>query len=101
MGLLDGIKKLFGVGSAEPEPAPSSGPSAKDVLREMKQDQGRSDAEWESLTRRFAVLVFSESDRQRLWKRAHRGADETPRLLSGIRVPTAGEKGRLLSLIHI
>ena len=48
----------------------------------------------------MATLVLSESDRQRLWKRAHRGADASARLLSGITSPSAEEKQILADLVR-
>ena len=98
MGLWDSVKKFFSGGNAaEPE---ASGPSAKDVLKEMRRDNRKSDPEWDRLRNRFATLVLSEADQQRLWRRAHRGAADSARLLSGISVATPEEKRILERLVQ-
>ncbi|MEZ4317895.1 MAG: hypothetical protein R3F61_10335 [Myxococcota bacterium] len=94
MGLWDSVKKLFGV-----EPATPAGPSAADVMRDLRREKGQSDAEWDRLNNRLATLVLSEADRQRLWKRAHRTEDGAARLLSGITAPTPDEKRILEGLV--
>lgn len=90
MGLWQTIQTWF---SAKP-----ATPSALDIMGELKSE--RTDVEWIRLTNRLASLVLGEADQQRIWKRAHRGADESARLLSGIRQPTAGERRRLTDLIE-
>lgn len=97
MGFFDGIKKFFGITDA-PDPSDGS-PSAADVLAELRADQGKTDAEWETQSRRLATLVFSEADRQRIWKRGHRGSGATARLLSGIRIPTDTERAIMSRLL--
>lgn len=72
---------------------------AAELLKEMKAERGGPDAEWTRLRGRLATLVLSESDQQRLWRRAHRGADGSARLLSGITRPTADERARLADLV--
>jgi len=95
MGLLDGIKRFLGLGTA-----PAEGPSAKDVMRELRNEKRTADSEWTHLQNRFATLVLSEKDRQRLWQRAHRGAEQSARLLSGIATPTPDEKRLLAELVR-
>lgn len=74
--------------------------SASSVLREMRAEKARPvDPEWVQLRNRLGVLVLSEADRQRLWKRAHHGSEESARLLSGITHPSPEEKVRLAELI--
>lgn len=74
---------------------------ASSVLREMRAENRRPpDAEWARLRNRLGVLVLSETDQQRLWRRAHHGSPHAPRLLSGITHPTDDEKSRLLDLIE-
>ncbi len=103
MGLWDSVKKfvsdLTGGPDSAPEPA-ESGPRASDVLQEMQKGKRRADPDWAHLRNRFATLVLSEADQQRLWKRAHRGADDSARLLSGITSPTPDEKRILAELVR-
>lgn len=89
MGLWETVKSWFGFKSREP--------TALDVMRDLKNET--RDPEWERLTNRFATLVFSEADQQRLWRRAHHGAASSARLLSGIRQPTPDERQRLSELV--
>ncbi|MCB9674904.1 MAG: hypothetical protein H6737_07290 [Alphaproteobacteria bacterium] len=95
MGMLDSIKRFFGL-----EPQPSEGPSASDVMRELRSEKGRDDPEWAKLVNRLATLVLSEADRQRVWQRAHRGEADAARLLSGITSPTPDEKRILADLVR-
>lgn len=95
MGVFDTIRRFLGLSSGEP-----SGPSASDVMRDMRAEKGRSDPEWIHLRNRFATLVLGEADQQRLWKRAHRGASTSARLLSGITAPTPDEMRILDALVR-
>lgn len=79
------------------QPAPSGG--ALEAMQELKREKGRTPVEWTHLNNRLATLVIGESDRQRLWKRAHRGAPESARLLSGITNPSPDELQRLRDLV--
>ena len=89
--LWDSISGLF-------RPAPAEG-NALEVMQELKREKRHTPEEWTHLTRRLATLVLSESDRQRIWKRAHRGSDESARLLSGITNPSPNELQRLRDLV--
>lgn len=89
--LLDTVRGWF-------QPAPSSG-GAMEAMQELKRSKGSTPEEWTHLTRRLATLVFSEADRQRLWKRAHRTSPESARLLSGITAPSPEEIQRLRELV--
>jgi hypothetical protein len=95
MGLWDAVKRFF----TGDEPSKQTEPSAGDVLKEMRRDKKRTDPEWDQLRNRLATLVLSEADQQRLWRRAHRGAPDSARLLSGIVAPTADEKRILADLV--
>jgi hypothetical protein len=92
MGLWDTLRRWFG--------APAETPSrAADVLRDMRSSAGEVDADFAAARNRLAVLVIGEADRQRLWRRAHRGEPTAARLLSGIRKPTPRERQLLDDLI--
>ena len=90
--ILNTLRRWLGLSSPEPT-------SASALLSEMKAERRGSNPEWKKLNNRFATLVFSESDRQRLWKRAHRTEPTSARLLSGITSPSPEELRVLRALI--
>jgi hypothetical protein len=92
MSWWDAVRAWFGGRPSEP--------TAKDVLAELRASRGSTDPEWDRLRGRLGTLVLGEADQQRLWQRAHRGEAEAARLLSGITVPTPGERKRLEVLIQ-
>lgn len=79
-----------------PEP-PADRPSAADLLRQMKGEPDRSG--WTANLRHLQSLVYSERDRERLWRRAHRGDAGSHRPLSTIDVPTEAERQVLERLV--
>lgn len=89
--LIDTIRGWFA-----PSPPPGG---ALEAMQELKRQKGSTPEAWVHLQRRLATLVFSEADRQRLWRRAHRTSPESARLLSGITAPTPEEMQRLRDLV--